>query len=183
MGYRHLFWAVLALSCLCTCMTSGAHPQAEGFAERHFENEDVSIVVKVHSGVYTYEVTNLADSAIVGFKVITQAAFAIIVPNGWSKEIAKEFLRAKTDDAGAAILPGQTESFDMYAIGKGSVLGTAEVHVEFQSGRQCIIDGVWAPVREPEYYTWLVVVCLLLIILAHAATLIYKDRRRARSHH
>jgi len=164
-------------------MTSGARPRAEGFADRRFENENVSVIVKVHSGVYTYEVTNLAESAIVDLKVITQAAFAIIVPDGWSKEITKEFLRANTDDAGAAILPRQTESFDIYAIGKGSVLGTTEVHLEFQSDRQCVIDGVWAPVREPEYYTWLVVVCLLLIILAHAATLIYKDRRRANSHH
>jgi len=164
-------------------MTSGAHPRAESFAERRFENENVSVVVKVHSGVYTYEVTNLADSTIVDFKVITQAAFAIIVPDGWSKEITKEFLRANTDNGGATIPPQRTESFDIYAIGKGSVLGTTEVHLEFQSGRQCIIAGVWAPVREPKYYTWLVAVCLLLIILAHTATLIYKDRRRANSHH
>ena len=183
MKYRCLSWAAVTLVLACAYGELAAQPSNEGFAERSFENDSVSIAVKVHSGVYTYTVTNLSNSPVVDFKVTTPAAFAIIVPDGWNKEITRESLRASTDATGSPILSRAAGSFQIYAIGKGSVLGTAAVHLTFQSGQSCTIDGVWAPVLEQRYYTWLVVASLLLILLAHTALIARRDRRRVRSDH
>jgi hypothetical protein len=183
MERQRLFWAAVALVLACLHGTSRAQPPTKGLAEGRFENESVRITVKVHSGVYTYEVTNLGNSPIVDFKIATPAAFAIIVPDGWKKEITGEFLRASTDEAESPIPPQATGEFKLYAIGKGSVLGTGAVYLRSQSGQTCTIDSVWAPVLEQRYYTWVVVVSLLLIILAHTALIVYRDRRHKSPDH
>jgi hypothetical protein len=181
--YRYLFLAVAALIFACACRIQAAQPPGEDSSVHHFENENVSIAVKVHSGVYTYRVTNLTNSPIVEFKVVTPAAFAILVPSGWDKDITREFLQATVGKGGSAIPPQATGSFQLYAIGKGSVLGTAPIQLGLESGQTCTIDEVWAPVLEPRYYTWLVVAGLLVIMVAHTTLIVRKDRRRKNSDH
>ncbi len=167
---------LVATTCMLAHTAGAAQTVDKDVAERQFDSGDVSISARVHSGVYTYRIVHDGSSTLTHFTVRTPAAFAIIVPDGWEKEIANDFLRARRTNEHASSQKSET-TFMVYAIGKGSVLGTVPVQLRFASGETATIEGVWGPVLEQAYHTWLVVAGLALIIAGHTAFVIRSNRR------
>lgn len=171
--------AVLAIAGICPAVFGRA--SAPSSCQAEFKTDQVHIIVSVQSSIYTYKVSNRGPAAIVEFKVETPAAFAIIPPEWWEKELSEDALRAYTNDPEAAIEPNETAEFALLAIGRGSVLGRAPIKLRFQPDRMHIVAGVWAPVLEPKSYTALVTGLLLFIVLAHTVIIVRRDKRRRKT--
>lgn len=142
-----------------------------------FGNEHVSITVGIQSNIYTYKVKNLGSSAIVAFEAGQHAAYNFETPEDWQINSSGETFRAWTETAAKGIAPGQTGEFSMRVSSKGAILGSAAARVKFQSGQIGEVADVWSPAAEPRSYIALVAGGMLLIILAHSAIIVARDRR------
>jgi hypothetical protein len=142
-----------------------------------FENDKVSISVTIHSSIYEYEVANHGSEPIVGFEIRHHAAYNFLAPDMWEVESTNEIFRARTAKTWTSISPGQTKGFSLRVSSKGAVLGTSPVKIQFQSGKTVLVDGVWAPVKEPRSYTYLVAGVIFVLAAGHNIFVIYKKRR------
>ncbi len=140
-------------------------------------SDDASITADVHSNIYTYTVSNLSSSPITAFDVGQHAAYNFETPEGWQIDSSGETFRAWTEIPAKGIAPGQTGELSMRVSSKGAVLGRAAARVKFESGQTAELADVWAPAAEPRSYIALVAGGMLLIVLAHSAIIVARDRR------
>jgi hypothetical protein len=149
--------------------------------EAEFQADQVRIHVNVSSNIYTYTVTNLDTSPVIGFEIREHNAYNFTAPENWDKEISGGFFRARVTNKEAAVFSGKSADFSMRSSSKGSVLGYEPVKVQFQSGKTVAVPNVWAPAPEPRGYIALVVAIVLIILLLHTTVLVYKDSRRKKA--
>jgi len=142
-----------------------------------FGNEHASITVGIQSNIYTYKVKNLGSSAIVAFEAGQHAAYNFETPEGWQIDSSGGTFRAWTEIPAKGIAPGQTGEFSMRVSSKGAILGRAAARVKFESGQTAELADVWSPAAEPRSYVALVACGVLLIVLAHSAIIVARDRR------
>jgi len=142
-----------------------------------FENDKVSISVTIHSGIYKYEVTNRDSEPIVGFEICHHSAYNFLAPNKWEVENTDKIFRARTDDAWESIDPNDTKKFSLRVSSKGAVLGTSPVKIQFQSGKIVTLDGVWAPIKEPRSYVYLVAGVIFVLMAGHSIFVVHKKRK------
>ncbi|MBN2271425.1 MAG: hypothetical protein JXN61_12475 [Sedimentisphaerales bacterium] len=173
---------IIAATCAIMGLGFAAEAQEADLPANHseFSNDHVNITVSIQSNIYTYHVKNSASSGIVAFEVAQHAAYNFEAPENWQIDSSGETFRAWTEIAANGIAPGQTGQFSMRVSSRGAVLGRAAARVNLESGQTAEVADVWAPAAEPKSYVALVAGGLLLIVLAHAAFIIAKDRRARR---
>lgn len=145
--------------------------------QAEFKDGQASITVGIQSNIYTYKVKNLSSSAIVAFQVGQHAAYNFETPEGWQIDSSGGTFGAWTEIPAKGIAPGQTGEFSMRVSSKGAILGRAAASVKFESGQTAELADVWSPAAEPRSYIALVAGGVLLIVLAHSAIIVARDRR------
>jgi hypothetical protein len=146
--------------------------------EADFEADNVHVRVNVSSNIYTYTVTNLGASPIVGFEIGEYHAYNFTAPEGWDKEVSNDVFRTWAGNTEAGIQSGKAADFSFRLSSAGGVLGYAPAKIIFQSGKVVNIAKLWTTVPEPRGYIFWVAVVILIILLLHTIVLFYRDRRR-----
>ena len=179
----HLVLGV-AMACSITsiCPATGQQQVAQLSANQvEFRDEHACITVSIQANIYTYRVTNLSDSAIVGFEVPQHAAYNFQVPDGWQMNLSPKLFMAWTETPATGIDPGRSSDFSMRVSSKGAVLGRGTVKLKLQSGKDIILPAVWTPVAEPRSHIALIVGVMLFIVLLHSIIIVLRDRRAGKS--
>lgn len=145
--------------------------------QAEFKNEQACISVNIWSNIYTYKLTNLSKSPIIGFEVGQHASYNFEVPEGWKMDISPEIFQTWTENSKMGIAPKKTAEFSLRVSSVGAVLGLVPAKIKLQSGETITIPAVWSPVPEPKSYIILVSGLILFIVLLHSAIVIFKDRR------
>lgn len=166
------------------CTIAGACPAASqqrveklSANEAEFRNECVCITVNIQANIYTYRVTNLSESAIVGFRVPQHAAYNFRAPEGWEMDISPKLFSAWTEIPARGISSGRSSDFSMRVSSRGAVLGHEAVKLKLQSGGEIILPDVWSPVAEPRSHIVLIAGVILFIVLLQSTIIILRDRR------
>jgi len=149
--------------------------------QAEFRDEHVCIAVDIESNIYTYKVSNLSSSPIVGFTVTQHAAYNFQAPDGWQMDTSGKLFQAWTEIPTTGIAPGKTSQFSLRVSSKGAVLGRAPAKLELQSGRTIELANVWSPVPEPRSHIALVAGIMFLIVLLHSSIIILRNRRVRKS--
>jgi hypothetical protein len=168
-------FAKYAVGITLICLTSGALYTTPGNAV--FENNKVSISVTINSSIYEYKVTNHDSEPIVGFEICQHAAYNFIAPPMWEVESTDKIFSARTDKTWTSINPSETKMFSLRVSSKGAVLGTSPVKIQYQSGKVVLLSNVWAPIKEPGSYLYLVAGVSLALVAGHSIYVIYKKRK------
>jgi len=142
-----------------------------------FGNDKVSISVTIHSNIYKYEVTNHDSEPIVGFEIYQHAAYNFMAPDAWEVESTRAMFHAWTDKKWVSIDPNQTKEFSLRVSSTGAILGISPVKIWFQSGKVVLLDGVWAPVKEPRSYVYFVASIVFVLATGHSIFVIHKKRK------
>jgi hypothetical protein len=139
-----------------------------GFAEQ-FTTDQMTVVADVKSNVFSYEVTNRAEKALVGIRIPQHATYDFIVPDGWETQIEGEILHIWTAEPLRFIRHGDSIRFSMRVSSHGAVLGKRDMTLGLEGEQTLNVAGVWVPVPEPSEQLWLVAGCLMVILSVHAA--------------
>ena len=175
---QRLVITMLALCAIWSLAFGGGREGASAPANQaEFKNGQASITVGIQSNIYTYKVKNLSSSPIVSFETAQHAAYNFETPEDWQIDSSGETFRAWTEIPTKGIAPGQTGEFSMRVSSKGAILGRAAARVNFESGQIAEVADVWSPGAESRSYIALVAGGILLIVLAHSAIIIARDRR------
>lgn len=142
-----------------------------------FKTDHVHVCVNIQSSVYTYKLTNLTSSPIVGFEVKQHAGHGFKVPKDWQQEISQANFKAWTSIPRTGIHKNSTAEFSFNVSTKGAVLGRSPVKVLFKSGESVTLFDVWASSKEPPNYIALVAGLILVILLLHSVIVARKNRR------
>lgn len=149
--------------------------------QAEFTTDRVHVRVDIQSSVYTYKVTNLTSSPIVGFEVKQHAGHSFIVPRDWQQENSRANFKAWTSMPQAGIQTKKTADFAFNVSTKGAVLGRSPVKVLFQSGESATVFDVWSSSREPSSYVTLVAGSIFAVLLLHFAVVVRKKHREKTS--
>jgi hypothetical protein len=83
-----------------------------------------------------------------------------------------------TETSSMAIYSGKSKDFSLRVSSRGAVLGLAPIKIKFHSGETITIPDIWAPSPEPISYIYLIIGMLFLILIAHTAIIVYRNRHR-----
>jgi len=144
-----------------------------------FKTDQVEIAVNIHSSIFQYRITNLSQEPINFIEFNHTAAYAFTAPEGWQyKQASSKVFETWTEASSAAIYPGKSKDFSLRVSSKGAVLGLLPIKIKFLSGETIAVPDIWAPSPEPISYVYLVLGMLFVILIAHTAIIVYKNRRR-----
>ena len=149
--------------------------------EAEFKGDGIRLGVEIASSIFTYELSNMGEDAIVGFEMREYACYNFKVPEGWGMEIGGGVFKGWAGDSNLFIGGGEKGRISLRVSSRGAVLGTAPFVVKFESGKTITIDGVWSPVREPRSYAWLVAGTALFIFVFHTVVVGLRQRRKMKS--
>ena len=144
-----------------------------------FKTDQVEIAVNIHSSIFQYRITNISQEPINFIEFNHTAAYAFTAPEGWKyKQASPNTFETWTEASKMAIYPDKSKDFSLRVSSRGAVLGLAPIKIKVHSGETITIPDIWAPSPEPTSYLYFILGMLFLILIAHTAIIVYRNRHR-----